>query len=795
MTNSSGDGLLDHAKRLCSALETLSNAYLAYERGDGCGGVRDGESVREGINAIQSAWETTLPICIEAGKFTPGKSGTIADWIRDAGKWCKWFAETIQKQGFSETVFVHNCDGVHRVVRDGWRVLDSNRKADDPFAFVESATTHNLTVKADENEIDRMFYDPTFQSESPQREMLSMLESLSEVWQAISHSTHSQRTAIGVLSNAKAIDVRENGKWQEAHLTSTGIRWKRCLKEASEIDRPKWNAFVLRLARDANRNVGERNTIVKQHINAWSKADFLHQAQMLARRLAVWHVDDRGPVWTPKGIDFRREVERSFRYRVMLGEHELQRNFASATQLIPIPPTGNSDSSLVGQAVKLHPDEYSKDATIWLFRDFYEHLGQLGDSEAEKLLGLKVEQLLDSRMYRRAHSDVLGDYIAGHQVDQSLLDELVEAAKFGAFQNDRVQDDRVPKPHLQAIDLAVGIPERIVSKRRTFELIRKRFEEFETRDAPLFQLRLIERRWTPKPEQRGMLHDFTEVEASPGWKLIERHDNTELSGEYHQIALYVLDHDSSGTNQNTFERWRNVADLAGDDLRRNSNLAGDSCSIRGPSRWVWLMKQLASRNLLTLPLNTGYLDHELWLRAIKAENARSSDANELLEATERNGTETLCTDAFTASILFADWLANNDWPFESCEKKVDKTKQKNCDSVSNQLTHLLQPVDALRANESVTTLVTKSDTDRRSIEEIERNTPELNTQSIEWIGARKENREKLGYPTSTLATYRLASSGGRQLSPYFGIDKDGRRWRRCKTKTEGSTVFYFQSDL
>jgi hypothetical protein len=91
--------------------------------------------------------------------------------------------------------------------------------------------------------------------------------------------------------------------------------------------------------------------------------------------------------------------------------------------------------------------------------------------------------------------------------------------------------------------------------------------------------------------------------------------------------------------------------------------------------------------------------------------------------------------------------------------------------------------------------VVKSTTDRRSIEEIERSTPELDMQSIEWIAARKENQKKLGYPTSTLATYRLASSGGRQLSPYFGIDKDGRRWRRCKTKTEGSTVFYFLSDL
>lgn len=82
-----------------------------------------------------------------------------------------------------------------------------------------------------------------------------------------------------------------------------------------------------------------------------------------------------------------------------------------------------------------------------------------------------------------------------------------------------------------------------------------------------------------------------------------------------------------------------------------------------------------------------------------------------------------------------------------------------------------------------------------TIEKIERKTPELDVQSIEWVAARKENQEKLGYPTGTLATYRLATSGGRQLSAYFGIDKDGRRWRRRSDKTETSTVYYFASDL
>ena len=89
----------------------------------------------------------------------------------------------------------------------------------------------------------------------------------------------------------------------------------------------------------------------------------------------------------------------------------------------------------------------------------------------------------------------------------------------------------------------------------------------------------------------------------------------------------------------------------------------------------------------------------------------------------------------------------------------------------------------------------QAEADRRSIEEIERNTPKLDTQSMEWIAARKENEEKLGYPTSTLSKYRLESLGGRQLSEYFGIDKDGRRWRRAENMTQGSTVYYYANDL
>jgi hypothetical protein len=89
----------------------------------------------------------------------------------------------------------------------------------------------------------------------------------------------------------------------------------------------------------------------------------------------------------------------------------------------------------------------------------------------------------------------------------------------------------------------------------------------------------------------------------------------------------------------------------------------------------------------------------------------------------------------------------------------------------------------------------QSETNQQELAKIERNTPALDTGSIEWIASRKENQKKLGYPTSTLATYRLKSSGGRHLSPYFGVDKDGRRWRRQLDKTEKSIVYYFANDI
>jgi len=88
----------------------------------------------------------------------------------------------------------------------------------------------------------------------------------------------------------------------------------------------------------------------------------------------------------------------------------------------------------------------------------------------------------------------------------------------------------------------------------------------------------------------------------------------------------------------------------------------------------------------------------------------------------------------------------------------------------------------------------KNGSDKDSIETIEAKTPKLDTESVEWIVARQKNEKKLGLPTKTLRNYRLESKGGRILpNKKFGVDKDGRRWRRKGTKS--SAVYYYSPSL
>ncbi|MDA9857491.1 hypothetical protein N9D23_05175 [Rubripirellula sp.] len=82
----------------------------------------------------------------------------------------------------------------------------------------------------------------------------------------------------------------------------------------------------------------------------------------------------------------------------------------------------------------------------------------------------------------------------------------------------------------------------------------------------------------------------------------------------------------------------------------------------------------------------------------------------------------------------------------------------------------------------------------KTIEDWERETPGLDTQSVEWVAARQENAKKLGMSIKTLRDYRGRSHGGRTLpGDMFGIDRDGRRWRRQGTSR--STVYYYVPSL
>lgn len=85
-------------------------------------------------------------------------------------------------------------------------------------------------------------------------------------------------------------------------------------------------------------------------------------------------------------------------------------------------------------------------------------------------------------------------------------------------------------------------------------------------------------------------------------------------------------------------------------------------------------------------------------------------------------------------------------------------------------------------------------TNQQVIEKLEQQTPKLDTESVEWLAARKENEEKLGLPVETLRNYRAASKGGRKMpDEMFGVDRDRRRWRRQGTPK--STVYYFVPSL
>ena len=84
---------------------------------------------------------------------------------------------------------------------------------------------------------------------------------------------------------------------------------------------------------------------------------------------------------------------------------------------------------------------------------------------------------------------------------------------------------------------------------------------------------------------------------------------------------------------------------------------------------------------------------------------------------------------------------------------------------------------------------------QQEINQLEQETPHLDTESIAWIRVREIVGEKSeGVNTGTLAKYRLESEGGVQTQDkMLGKDKDGRVWRRIGTPS--SHPWYLRKTL
>ncbi len=191
----------------------------------------------------------------------------------------------------------------------------------------------------------------------------------------------------------------------------------------------------------------------------WTKADFLHNAQELKRRLAVWHIEGKEPVYCPRDPkSLIKALNAVFRDQVMQNEHLPNQAFVAY-------------NVVEGHFVRRPKDPYSKYITLWEFRDFCEHLKTAGDSDEAKLIRLKVERLLDCPMHLRARNEVFGDFITGRPIEQSLMDDLLEAVKVYS---------QTIVPVIVPADPVVADPQYSLDRtNRTLEWFGERFETIE----------------------------------------------------------------------------------------------------------------------------------------------------------------------------------------------------------------------------------------------------------------------------------------------------------------------------
>jgi hypothetical protein len=156
---------------------------------------------------------------------------------------------------------------------------------------------------------------------------------------------------------------------------------------------------------------------------------------------------------------------------------------------------------------------------------------------------------------------------------------------------------------------------------------------------------------------------------------------------------FIVETDEETCRTKCFLNWETVARTAGNELSRvllTSHLLGSEEGKanfpHGVCGWLLAMGRLYEAGELSLPIQTGYVDQNTWLNACDA-NSRANDPseqekdlyraqfNELWAKTLQIGKEYVCEDTITASVLFAKWLSDNDWPFVMEKERTEVLDQ------------------------------------------------------------------------------------------------------------------------
>ncbi len=136
-----------------------------------------------------------------------------------------------------------------------------------------------MTTPSNGDLTEKMLSDPTFQAESPQREIIATLERLTDNWQQYVPRNDAEEVALVVLLNSNAAQIvsLEAKRIPNARLTITGLRWKALLGNASDSDRPKVVYMILKLAYESQQEPEPTIEVVEPpeliHLRQWLAID------------------------------------------------------------------------------------------------------------------------------------------------------------------------------------------------------------------------------------------------------------------------------------------------------------------------------------------------------------------------------------------------------------------------------------------------------------------------------------------------------------------------------------------